>query len=268
MRHDDLRYVYAVCRPLAAPLAADLTGVGGVPPRQLSHAGLIALVGPVPERDFAEDALRRHLEDLDWLSETARAHQRVIDALTSVTCPLPLRLATVFRDDSGVRAMLEEGEERFHRVLERIDGRVEWGVKVYLEKEEEQAPPQQAPADAPRPSKPGSGRDYLRRRRSQRTAQEESWQQAEAFSRRLHERLAQRADASRLHAPQNPELAGTPGRNVLNAAYLVPRADSEEFVEMVDRTKDEDQGTSRLRVELTGPWAAYSFTGDEEERPV
>ncbi|MEU1116467.1 MULTISPECIES: GvpL/GvpF family gas vesicle protein [unclassified Streptomyces] len=268
LRHDDLRYVYAVCRPLAAPLAADLTGVGGVPPRQLSHAGLVALVGPVPERDFAEEALRRHLEDLDWLSDTARAHQRVIDALTSVTCPLPLRLATVFRDDSGVRAMLEEGEERFHRVLERIDGRVEWGVKVYLEKEEEQASPQQAPADAPRPSKPGSGRDYLRRRRSQRTAQEESWQQAEDFSRRLHERLTQRADASRLHAPQNSELAGTPGRNVLNAAYLVPRADSEEFVELVDRTKDEDQGTSRLRVELTGPWAAYSFTGDEEDRPV
>lgn len=263
-RHDDLRYVYAVCRPLAAPLAADLTGVGGVPPRQLGHAGLVALVGPVPERDFAEDALRRHLEDLDWLSETARAHQRVIDALTSVTCPLPLRLATVFRDDSGVRAMLEEGEERFHRVLERIDGRVEWGVKVYLEKEETAA--QEQAADAPRASRPGSGRDYLRRRRSQRTAQEESWQQAEAFSRRLHERLARAADASRLHAPQNPELSSTPGRNVLNAAYLVPRTDSEEFVELVDRTKDEDQETNRLRVELTGPWAAYSFTGDEEDR--
>ncbi|MFF1374938.1 GvpL/GvpF family gas vesicle protein [Streptomyces sp. NPDC058308] len=262
--HDDLRYVYAVCRPLAAPLAADLTGVGGVPPRQLTHAGLVALVGPVPERDFAEEPLRAHLEDLDWLSETARAHQRVIDALTSVTCPLPLRLATVFRDDSGVRAMLEDGAERFHRVLERIDGRVEWGVKVHMESEESAAP--RAPADAPRPSGPGSGRDYLRRRRSQRTAQEESWQRAEAFARELHETLSQRADDSRLHAPQNTELSRAPGRNVLNAAYLVTRADSEEFVELVDRTKDEDQGTSRLRVELTGPWAAYSFTGDEKDR--
>jgi hypothetical protein len=36
-------------------------------------------------------------------------------------------------------------------------------------------------------------------------------------------------------------------------------------VELVDRTKDEAPG---MRVELTGPWAAYSFTGDlsEEER--
>ena len=45
---------------------------------------------------------------------------------------------------------------------------------------------------------------------------------------------------------------------MLNAAYLVARAESEEFVELVDRTKGEEPG---LRVELTGPWAAYSFSG-------
>ncbi|MFK4068225.1 GvpL/GvpF family gas vesicle protein [Streptomyces sp. NPDC029674] len=264
-RHDSLRYVYAVCRPFGAPLAADLTGVGGVPPRRLEHQGLVALVGPVPERDFSEQALRAHLEDLDWLSDTARAHQRVIDALTSVTCPLPLRLATVFRDDSGVRAMLEDGAERFHRVLERIDGRVEWGVKVYLQPQSEEpaAASRASAATTPRQSGPGSGRDYLRRRRSQRTAQEEGWQRAETFARGLHETLSGHADDSRLHAPQNSELSRTPGRNVLNAAYLVNRADSEEFVELVDRTKDQEEGTSGLRVELTGPWAAYSFTGDE-----
>ncbi|MGW6527555.1 GvpL/GvpF family gas vesicle protein [Streptomyces venezuelae] len=258
--HDDLRYVYAVCRPLAAPLAADLTGVGGEPPRQLVHGDLVALVGPVPERDFAEAPLRAHLEDLDWLSETARAHQRVIDALTTVTCPLPLRLATVFRDDSGVRAMLEDGAERFHRVLDRIDGRVEWGVKVYMENAQDAEDTPSEASDAPR-----SGRDYLRRRRSQRTAQEENWQRAEGFGRELHERLAERADDCRLHAPQNSELSRVPGRNVLNAAYLVSRTHSEEFVELVDRTKDEGAGTSRLRVELTGPWAAYSFTGDAND---
>ncbi|WP_369213079.1 GvpL/GvpF family gas vesicle protein [Streptomyces flavofungini] len=256
----ELRYVYAVCRPLDAPLAADLTGVGGVPPRQLTHEGLVALVGPVPERDFAEEPLRAHLEDLDWLSETARAHQRVIGALTSVTCPLPLRLATVFRDDSGVRTMLEEGAARFWRVLDRIDGCVEWGVKVHLASADpsEQRTSASASAEA---QKPLSGRDYLRRRREQRTAQDEGWKRAEVFAQRLHEDLARHADDSRLHAPQNASLSNTPGRNILNAAYLVPRAHSEEFVELVDRTKDAD--TTGLTVELTGPWAAYSFTGDD-----
>jgi hypothetical protein len=246
-----LRYVYAVCRPFGTPLQAQLTGVAGDPPRALIHHGLMAVVSHVPERDFAEEPLRAHLEDLDWLTETARAHQGVIDALTTVTTPLPLRLGTVFHDDSGVRTMMEAREEDFQRTLDRLEGRVEWGVKVYAESE---------PQESARPAqKPASGRDYLRQRRMQTRSHEEMWQKAEAFSSRLHEELSAFAEDSRLHPPQNPALSKATGRNVLNAAYLVPRANSEEFVELVDRTKGEAPG---MRIELTGPWAAYSFAGE------
>ncbi|MFI9819673.1 GvpL/GvpF family gas vesicle protein [Streptomyces sp. NPDC052013] len=252
-----LRYVYAVCRPFSTPLQAQLSGVAGDPPRLLTHHGLVAVVSHVPEADFGEDPLRAHLEDLDWLTAVARAHQGVIDALTTVTTPLPLRLGTVFRDDSGVRTMIEAREESFRRTLDRLEGRVEWGVKVYVE----DAPRQDTAASAP--ARPASGRDYLRQRRMQTKSHEELWQRAETFATRLHETLSEAAEDSRLHAPQNPTLSGASGRNVLNAAYLVPRAKSEEFVEMVDRTKD---GVPGIRVELTGPWAAYSFAGEPSER--
>ncbi|EFE66009.1 MULTISPECIES: GvpL/GvpF family gas vesicle protein [Streptomyces] len=247
-----LRYVYAVCRPFDTPLQAQLTGVGGNPPRLLTHRGLVAVVSHVPEADFAEEPLRAHLEDLDWLTAVARAHQGVIDALTTVTTPLPLRLGTVFRDDSGLRMMMEEREESFQRTLDRLTGRVEWGVKVFLE------PVPEARAEPER--KPASGRDYLRQRSTRTKSHEELWQKAEAFATQLHETLSACAEDSRLHAPQNPTLSGASGRNVLNAAYLVPRSESEEFVERVDRTKD---GIPGIRVELTGPWAAYSFAGEE-----
>ncbi|MFF7467886.1 GvpL/GvpF family gas vesicle protein [Streptomyces sp. NPDC008092] len=216
-----LRYVYAVCRPFAAALQAQLTGVAGVPPGLLRHHGLVAVVSTVPEGDFAEEPLREHLADPDWTAATARAHQCVIDALTTVTTPLPLRPATVFRDDSGVRIMMEAREAEFLHTLDRLDGRVEWGVKLYA------GPPGQ-PAPA-----------------------------AEEFARVLHERLSGRAEDCRLHPPQPAALSGASGQNLLNAAYLVSRADSEQFVELVDRTRDEAPTT---RVELTGPWAAYSFT--------
>ncbi|MET8220269.1 GvpL/GvpF family gas vesicle protein [Streptomyces hirsutus] len=250
-----LRYVYAVCRPFGAPLQAQLAGVAGDPPRLLTHHGLVAVVSHVPEADFAEEPFRAHLEDLDWLTTVARAHQGVIDALTTVTTPLPLRLGTVFRDDSGVRTMMEAREESFLRTLDRLDGRVEWGVKVFVEAE--QTP---GPAAAPSPRKPASGRDYLRQRRMETKSHDDLWQRAEAFSTHLHETLSGCAEDSRLHAPQNPTLSGASGRNVLNAAYLVPRAESEKFVETVERTRD---GAPGIRVELTGPWAAYSFAGDE-----
>jgi hypothetical protein len=247
--------VYAVCRPFGAPLQSQLTGVAGDPPRLLHHHGLVAVVSHVPERDFAEAALRAHLEDLDWLAATARAHQGVIDALTVVTTPLPLRLATVFRDDSAVRVMIEAREVDFRRILDRLQGRVEWGVKVYVEAEPDDTGAADRPAE-----QATSGRDYLRQRRASLQAREDLRRQAEEFATRLHRKLSVFAEDSRLHVPQDPALSGAAGRNVLNAAYLVPRRQSEEFVEIVDRTKDEASG---MRIELTGPWAAYSFAGEE-----
>ncbi|KOV62282.1 GvpL/GvpF family gas vesicle protein [Streptomyces sp. MMG1121] len=224
-----LRYVYAVCRPFGTPLQAQLKGVAGAPPGLLRHQGLIAVVSTVPAADFHEEALQGHLEDPAWVAATARAHQGVIDALTTVTTPLPLRLATVCEDDSLVRTMLETHGDVFRRALDRLDGRVEWAVRVYTE-------PVSAllPGSVPEP--------------------------AEVFARSLHARLAGRAEDCRLRAPQTGAPSGPAVRNVLDAAYLVPRTLSEEFVELVDRTRAEEPG---VRVELTGPWAAYSFTGEE-----
>ncbi|MFD9908950.1 GvpL/GvpF family gas vesicle protein [Streptomyces sp. NPDC059063] len=254
---DELRYVYAVCHPLAVPLRPDLTGVAGAPPRQLAHDGLVAVVSPVPERDFAHEALRAHLEDLDWLAATARAHQSVVAALAAVTCPLPLRLATVFRDDSGVRAMLADESARLRRILDRIDGHVEWGVKVWLGDDG-------ARRNGARDSgATESGRAYLRRRQAQASAREESAERAEEFARRLHGDLAAYVTDSRIHPVQSPALTDPAwGRNILNGAYLVRRTRAEEFLELLARSRSTECAQEGLRVEVTGPWAAYSFTDD------
>ncbi|MER5471875.1 GvpL/GvpF family gas vesicle protein [Streptomyces sp. NPDC002935] len=229
-----LRYVYAICRPFAAALSAELTGVAGIPPKLLRHGDLIAVVGAVPEREFDAEPLRRRLEDVQWLEATARAHQGVIDALTAVTSPLPLRLATVLRDDSGVRVMMEERREDYLRTLDRLDGRVEWGVKVYAE-------------TAETAGASGASEAFGKTR-----------ERADDFTRRLHGSLSQCAVDTRLRTPENPDPSRTADTNVLDAAYLVPRARSEEFVERVNGSVREEPG---IRVELTGPWAAYSFTG-------
>ncbi|MGI5351391.1 GvpL/GvpF family gas vesicle protein [Streptomyces sp. CA-250714] len=247
----ELRYVYAVTAPLEAPLPDGVRGVSGSAPYTVHHAGLQAVVGRVPEADFAEEPLRAHLEDLGWLEETARAHQTVVDALTGLTCPLPLRLATVYRDDDGVRRALADGREEFLATLDRLAGRVEWGVKVYA-----QQPPQPAAA-APAPA---NGREFLRRRRQEVTSRENALGEAEELGRTLHAALAAQAEDVRVYPAQNPQLSRVPGQNLLNAAYLVPRERSEEFVTRVERLGAHDPA---VRVELTGPWAPYSFAAPD-----
>ncbi|WNO76171.1 GvpL/GvpF family gas vesicle protein [Streptomyces sp. AM8-1-1] len=252
---NELRYVYAVSRPFQAALPKDLLGVAGAPVYALGHGDLVAVVSAVSPDDFDEAPLKAHLENLDWLSDTARAHESVVAALASVTSPLPLRLATVCRDDDGVRRLLDSGHARFLRTLERLDGRVEWGVKVYAET------PAQSP-DSAGPA-PATGRDYLRRRLEERRTSERSWESADVVSRRLHEELARHAEAVRLHRPQQAQLSQAAGHNVLNAAYLVPREESAAFVETVNRLQPEEPG---LSAELTGPWVPYSFAGEEDEQ--
>ena len=110
------------------------------------------------------------------------------------------------------------------------------------------------------PGKAATGRDYLRRRHMRNQARENMRGRADECARQLHGNLSLYAEDARVHAPQNAQLSRSPGVNVLNAAYLVPRSESEAFVELVDRTKDDVPG---IRVELTGPWAAYSFSGME-----
>ncbi len=53
---------------------AGITGVAGEPVRTVVEAGLGAVVGTVSLSEFGQEPLQRHLEDLDWLTVVARAH--------------------------------------------------------------------------------------------------------------------------------------------------------------------------------------------------
>ncbi|WP_312018760.1 GvpL/GvpF family gas vesicle protein [Streptomyces sp. I05A-00742] len=253
MTDRELLYAYAVARDAgpARDVPETVTGVAGEPVREVCHAGFAALVGRVPAEDFEEGALRERLEDLAWLERVARGHQRVVEAAVSLfPCALPLRLATVYRDEDGLRRMLTAGRTAFGTALDRLEGRLEWGVTVYAVPGPA-APPQQPTAGRL------SGRDYLRRRGAERRAREEGTRHEDRAAEAIHDRLAALAEAVRLYPPQNSPLAGHPGRNLLNASYLVPGARAEEFTSAVGELTD--GAPDGLRIRLTGPWAPYSF---------
>ncbi|NGN66112.1 GvpL/GvpF family gas vesicle protein [Streptomyces sp. A7024] len=245
----ELWYVYAVTRADTPP-PKDVPGIVGGEVRAVSDGALAAVVSQVPEEDFEGAALHAHLEDFRWLEATARAHQGVVDAAFAAGCALPLRLATVYRDEEGVRRMLHTSAAEFTRALDRLDGRLEWGVKVYLDEEEEAAARKDTTA-----AEPADGRSYLRARLAQRQTRDDAKTRSRAFSERLHETLRHRSEAQRVLRPQDQQLAAGPGRNVFNAAYLVP-ADDKAFDAELRGLADSAPG---LRVEITGPWPPYSF---------
>jgi len=224
-------------------------GVAGETPRCVEAAGLVAVVGDVPLDSFGQDALYRNLEDLDWLSRVARAHDAVIATLPTV---VPIRLATVYRDDARVREVLEQRAADFHRALRRVTGRTEWGVKVF-------AVPEPVPAAAS--ARPESGTAYLARRRAALSRRERLEQRAAEQARDVHIGLAALAVASCDHPLQNRALAGEHTRMVRNLAYLVADDRAPAFADAVTAC---DQRSDAIRVQLTGPWPPYSFAALEE----
>ncbi|MEU8934895.1 GvpL/GvpF family gas vesicle protein [Streptomyces sp. NPDC048409] len=268
---EEVAYVYAMLRPvegLDAALGA-LAGVAGAPVRLVPPSATaaadapVAAVSAVPAQDFREDALRRHLEDLTWLEAVARAHHGVIEAAAARTTVLPLRLATVYLDDDRVAAVLREQADAFSRALRRLAGRLEWGVKIYVESRPDTRGADETVA-AGAAEGVGPGRAYLRARHSQRHARDESYRAARQAADRVEAiGRALAADHAR-HRVQQGELAVGGGENVVNDAYLLSRETAADFRSQVLGAVRDLPG---VRVDVTGPWAPYSFTAPPDGEP-
>lgn len=251
-------YVYGVSRALPGEALERVAGVSGAPVRVLEEEGLAAVVSPVSLEEFGENPLRRHLEDLGWLESTARAHHAVVDAAAAHAATVPLGLATVYRSEDGARTALRERHEEFDRALRRITGRTEWGVKAYADPAEaEDAPPEPEAGGDDRP-----GTAYLRRRGERRRTEEDTRHEVLETAALIDDELCAIATTRRLHRPQDPQLSGERGWMVLNAAYLVDDDRADDFRTAVMRLHGTPPG---IRLQLTGPWAPYSFATEEEE---
>jgi hypothetical protein len=252
---DSVVYLYAVTDAAPAEEPADehaLAGVDGVPVRRVVSGDLAAVVSSVDPTRFSEEALRRSLEDLQWLERTARAHNAVVAAVARSGPVAPVRLATVYLDDENVRRLLDERAPEFSAALDRIRGRAEWGVKGFAVRTEGDTSPQ-----ATEESKPGTA--YLMRRRAERDRAARGLQDAAEAAEAVHRAMSAVAVASRRYQPQDPRLSGRREEMVLNVAYLVDEAGAEVLRRLVEQQQGE-----HLRLELTGPWAPYSFATLEE----
>ncbi|QGV77733.1 GvpL/GvpF family gas vesicle protein [Streptomyces ficellus] len=261
-------YLYGVAEtsPELRDAVLDLRGVGGAPVRVVADGdppALAAVVSAVPADEFEEQPLAAHLEDLAWLEAVARAHHGVVDAVAAGTTVLPLRLATIYRDDERVLAMLRAGRAAFRSRLSRLAGHVEWGVKVYAEPSAAvgAATGGAAPGGAGEEPELSPGRAYLRGRRHERSARDAAHRAAADAVRRVHEAALAHAAEHVRHRVQQGPLARGSSENVSNDAYLVPSGRSDAFLAAVREaaTGGEGGGGAPVRAEITGPWAPYSF---------
>ncbi|MEU8822432.1 GvpL/GvpF family gas vesicle protein [Streptomyces sp. NPDC048636] len=249
-----LTYVFAVRRsggPEAETALGGLPGVGPpAPVRTLAAGPLTAVVQDVPATDYAEEALRQRLSDRAELERCARAHHEVITAAMAAAPTVPLPLATLYRGDERAREALCERADSLLTALDRITGRVEWGVKVYALTGKTDTPVASPDAAA------ATGRAYLEQLRSRQRGREERQDAALRSAERVDTVARSLAVAARRLRPHGSEVTGPHRTHVLNAAYLVDGGRERQLrAALASLRRDE----TAVEIELSGPWAPYSF---------
>jgi Gas vesicle synthesis protein GvpL/GvpF len=255
---DTATYLYCLVRAEHPPSLARA-------PRGLPDTGALRLLpasddlwlvaADAPLARYGSAPVERGLRDLEWVALRGAAHARVVEHFARRLTTLPMKLFTLFTGDARAVAHVRGAEARVRRVLARVDGRAEWGVRVRLDP----TLTRRRARRQPRPVAPAAhtGTRFLLAKKQQRDVARAALREGRAAVEEAFEALAGLAEATRRRPPD--ELDGT--QVVLDAAVLVDGAQARAFKRAVRRSAVALAALG-YRLTLTGPWPAYNFVGD------
>jgi hypothetical protein len=259
-------YVYAITGAGPQKWLADTVGVDADRPLELvRHEELQAVVSRVSLEEFGQVGLDARATDPQWVEEKVRAHDRVIkSAMAAGGAVIPCRFCTVLRGADDVRRLVATHRDAIRATLAALDGKQEWGVKVYARPAAEVAR-EMAEAHAGSASDdPGAGgrtgTAYLQRRKHEDGLRAEAARAARSRAAACHEQLAAEADDAAVLPRRSRGNGGRWAEDepVLNAAYLVSEVRTEQFHATVAEMSERHRPFG-LEFEVTGPWPPYNF---------
>jgi len=220
--------------------------------------GLAAIVSLLPSDGFGVVDWERNAANLSWLESVARRHNEVLQYAATSAAVVPLRLPSLYSDLESLAATLRAAGERVERSLRRIEGKLEWSVKVYRSAKE---------ATSAVSGEATSGRDYLLARSRDLNARSTAREQLQEQVGELHDAFGRLSAEHVRNQPQDAVLSGRSEPMLLNGAYLVNRADEAQFLVLTEEIADRADAQG-LIVEVRGPWPAYNFTDADATKQV
>jgi hypothetical protein len=248
-------YVYCAVRARRPPaLGRRLRGLpAAAPPRILAVGGEVWLiVASAPLGEYGTGPIEAHLQDLDWVSRCALAHEAVVEAAARSGPVVPMKLFTLFSSDDRAVAHVARTRKKLARLFDRVAGHQEWGVRVSVDQRKT------ARHRRARPSVPASGTGFLLQKKAEKDAARLALEGAVREGERIFSALAGSAADTRRRTPVQSTTAI---RVVLDAAFLIPARRARTFKSAVlgQAKACREDGYD---VTLTGPWPPYSFVSE------
>jgi len=230
----------------------------------ITRNSLTAVVSVVPLSEFGEDALESRLADATWTAIHAMRHEQVVEHFASRTSVVPLRFGTIYMDSAGIEQMLGENEKKLSKIVERLSGRVEWGVNVYCNRQTlmdnitNLSPRLRQMREEAKEASPGQA--YLLQKKIETQRADEAKVEIARAVDDIEQVLNQHSDGStklrilKVETTEHGELKAKFAFLVLKAEFESFRNAAEELAQTMEQ--------SGIRIELTGPWPAYNFASD------
>jgi hypothetical protein len=237
------RYVYCIIRT-DSPRSFGPIGIGGRGDE----------VYTVPLKEFAAVVSNCPLVIFDPTRENALAHEHVNEVVMKEFTVLPMSFGTVFRTEDDIRAFLKGTYDALVEVLEKMEGKIEFGLKVNwdkdnvireLEYENEEVRRLKQDIEA----NPG-GSTYFAKMQLGRVVESALQAKADSYVAEIYEALRNAAVASRSNKPIGDKM-------IMNAAFLVERGKTKIFDEQISEIAKKYE--NKLSFLYTGPWPPYNF---------
>ena len=236
------KYVYCVVR-LETPRDFGEIGIGGSKRvYTVHHRDLAAVVSDTP------------IVIYDPTRENVLAHEFVNETVMREFTVIPMSFGTVFRSDEDVLELLRSTYQAFTDVLDKMQDKIEFGLKVLWDREKViariETEQEEIRALKEEISRNAASSTYFARMQLGRLLEGALEEWGHRYVNDIHEQLKPVAVASRSNKPIGDRM-------ILNAAFLVERAQEKSFDDRVKEVSRKYEDL--LTFKYTGPWPPYNF---------
>jgi len=191
-------------------------------------------------------------------------HQYIIDLATKeFGTVIPLTFDTIFKgDDETVKQWLREEHRQLKTLLEKLEGKAEYGVQIFLENDfveealEENEELQRLKKEIE--NKP-RGAAYLLRKKLEKRLDVERRLLADKHAKNLYNQIKKLVDDMKLDSTKKEVPEKWRGKQmILNLACLAHKDNVQDLGKMLGEVNKREG----FAVRFTGPWPPYSFVAE------
>ena len=190
----------------------------------------------------------------DPTRENVLAHEFVNETVMKEHTVIPMAFGTVFRSEDDVTELLRSTYQAFSDVLEKMQDKIEFGLKVVWDREKVIANIERENDEIRRLkdeiSRHTASSTYFARMQLGRLIDSALEEIGQRYVNDIHDQIKPVAVASRSNKPIGDRM-------ILNAAFLVDRAQEQAFDERVKETSRKYE--ELLTFKYSGPWPPYNF---------